>query len=341
MREQRGVVLVMVLWALTVLMVISLELARTMRIEALTADTYHQEVETYYLALAGLHRALYGVMRAQQEGRSLLDARSNIGGLQKGLSSTEQKSAAQERQEIWARGDGRWQSEEFGAGGYWVRVVDEGGKINLNRVDEISLRQAFVNLGFAVKESEAITDAILDWRDTDSLVRLHGAESDDYLAQRVPYPAKDGLFDTLDELLLVRGVTPALFYGQGGPGLQDLFSVYSAGASNAPNLLTASALVIRAVLGLDAELAEDLVNRRGDVSPTELAGLFPAGADARGFNFGLPTVMTIDSIGYLNEGGVTRRVSAVVQRQGVNGFRFLRWQDRYEGVGAPAPAQTQ
>lgn len=341
MKDQRGVVLIMVIWALTILMVISLELARTMRIEALTADTYHQEVETYYLALAGLHRALYAVLRAQQQGRSMLDSSRGVGGLQRGLSSDQQKSAAQEIQDIWVRGDGRWQTEEFGAGGYWVRVVDEGGKINLNRVDETTLRQVFVNLQFDVKDSENMTDAILDWRDTDSLVRLHGAESDDYLAQRVPYPAKDGPFDTLDELLLVQGVTPALFYGQGGSGLRDLFSVYSAGTSNSPNLLTASALVIRAVLGIDAQMAEDLVNRRAEANSTELASLFPSGSNSRGLNLSLPTVVTIDSIGYLNDGGITRRVSAVVQRQGVNGFRFLRWQDRYEGVGSPAPEQAQ
>ena len=341
MSRQRGVVLIMVMWALTVLMVISLELARTMRIEGLTAETYHQEVETYYLALAGVHRALYAVLRAQQQGRSMLQAPGGIGGLQKGLSSNEQKSVAQEKQEIWVRGDGRWETEEFGAGGYWVRVVDEGGKVNLNQVDEPTLRQTFVNLGFEVKDSEIITDAILDWRDTDSLVRLHGAESDDYLAQRVPYPAKDGPFDTLDELLLVHGVTPALFYGQGGSGLRDLFSVYSAGTSNAPNLLTASAMVIRAVLGLDPELAQDLVNRRADSNSTNLASLFPAGANTGGLNLSLPTVVTVDSIGYLHDGGITRRISAVVQRQGVNGFRFLRWQDRYEGVGSPAPTQGQ
>jgi len=235
------------------------------------------------------------------------------------------------------RGDGRWQSEEFGAGGYWVRVVDEGGKINLNQADEASLRQAFVNLGFAVEESETLTDAILDWRDPDSLVRMHGAESDDYLAQRTPYPAKDGPFDTLDELLLVRGVTPALFYGQGGGGLRDLFSVYSSGGTSGPNLLTASALVIRAVTGLDAGMAEDLVNRRGGANSNELASLFPSGANGQGLNLSLPDTVTIDSIGYLNNGDITRRVAAVVQRQGVNSFRFLRWQDRYVGDGAPTP----
>jgi general secretion pathway protein K len=341
MKNERGIVLIMVIWALTVLMVISIELARTMRIEGLTAETYHQEVETYYLALAGLHRALYAVLRAQQQGQSMLNAPGGVGGLQRGLSRDNQQGVAHEKQDIWARGDGRWQTEEFGAGGYWVRVLDESGKINLNRVDEAALRQTFVNLGFEVKASEELTDTILDWRDTDSLVRLHGAESDDYLAQRIPYPAKDGPFDTLDELLLVRGVTPALFYGRGGPGLRDLFTVYSASPSNSPNLLTASALVIRAVLGVDADMAEDLVRRRADANSTDLAGLFPSGSNARGLNFGLPTVVTVESIGYLSTGGITRRVSAVIQRQGVNGFRFLRWQDRYEGIGSPAPSQTQ
>jgi general secretion pathway protein K len=338
MRNERGIVLIMVIWALTVLMVISIELARTMRIEGLTAETYHQEVETYALALAGIHRALYATLRAQQQGRSMADAPGGIGGLQRGLSRDNQQGAVKEKQDIWARGDGRWLTEEFGAGGYWVRVLDESGKINLNRVDEIALRQAFTNLGFEVKPSEELTDTILDWRDTDSLVRLHGAESDDYLAQRIPYPAKDGPFDTLDELLLIRGVTPALFYGQGGAGLRDLFTVYSGGSSNSPNLLTASALVIRALLGVDADMAEDLVRRRGEANSTDLAALFPSGTNARGLNFGLPTVVTIESIGYLNTGGVSRRVSAVVQRQGVNGFRFLRWQDRYEGIGSPAPS---
>jgi hypothetical protein len=102
-------------------------------------------------------------------------------------------------------------------------------------------------------------------------------------------------------------------------------------------LLTASAVVIQAVLGLDAGLVEDLVRRRGDSNSTELAGLFPGAGGRGGLNLSLPTVVTIDSIGYLNTGGVTRRVSAVIQRQGINGFRFLRWQDRYEGVGDTKP----
>jgi general secretion pathway protein K len=267
----------------------------------------------------------------------MLTTTGRVGGLGRGQES----QAQEERQDIWARGDGQWRNEEFGAGGYWVRVVDEGGKINLNQVDEATLRQTFANIGFDVKSSEQLTDAILDWRDTDSLVRLHGAESDDYLSQRVPYPAKDGPFDTLDELLLVRGVTPALFYGRGGPKVQDLFTVYSQGGAAAPNLVTASPVVVQAVLGLDADMAEDLVRRRAETTSTEMASLLPGGAGGRGLNLALPSVMTIESIGYLNTEGVSRRVSAVVQRMGFNGFRFLRWQDQQEGTGVSTPPAAE
>jgi general secretion pathway protein K len=326
MKNERGIILIVVVWALTLLMVIAAEMAHTMRLEGLTADTYQEEVVTYYLAMAGLQRALYQLGRAQQRGLTMLNQPGALGRMQ--------QQQQEEQLDVWVRGDGRWQSEEFGAGGYWVRVNDEGGKINLNQVDESALRQTFTNLGFDAKFGEALTDAILDWRDTDSLVRLHGAESDYYLTLPIPYPAKDGPFDMLDELLLVRGVTPTLFYG----GLRDLFTVYSGGGGGTTNLLTAGPLVLQAVMGIDAAAAQDLVQRRGEANSLDLANLMPGGA-GRGMNFGLPTVVTVESIGYLNTGGVTRRLSAVVQRIGLNQFRFLRWQDRQEGSTAPPPTQ--
>jgi len=325
-KNERGVILVVVVWALTLLMVFAAELASTMRLEGLTAGIYQEEVEAYYLALAGLHRALYQWGRAQQQGMTMLNQPGALGRMQQ----------QEEHQDIWTRGDGRWQSEEFGAGGYWVRVNDEGGKISLNQADEVALRQSFTNLGFDPKFGDALSDAILDWRDTDSFVRLHGAETEYYLSLPIPYPAKDGPFDTLDELLLVRGVTPALFYG----GLRDLFTVYSTGGGANLNLLTAGPLVLQAALGIDADAARDLVQRRAEANSLDLANLMPGGA-GRGLNFGLPSIVTIESIGYLNTGGVTRRLSAVVQRVGLNQFRFLRWQDRQEGAGLPPPTQAE
>jgi general secretion pathway protein K len=166
---------------------------------------------------------------------------------------------------------------------------------------------------------------------------MHGAENDYYLSLPIPYPAKDGLFHLPEELLLVRGVTPALFYGREGPALRDLFTVY--GNAGDPNLVTASPLVLRAVLGMDQQMIDELVRNRTKASGANLAGLFPGGGGGGAVNFGLPQIVTIESIGYRNDGGVTRRVAAVVQRLGANNFRFLRWQDRIDS--SETPVQTE
>ena len=340
MKRERGIILIIVMWGLMVLMVLAAELARAVRLEGLTTEVYQQEVSAYYFATAGLQRALYQIVRAQQQGRNMLNMPGGLFGQQFGFrppGTSGQQAEEQQQLDVWIRGDGRWKQEEFATGGYWVRVIDEGGKINLNQVDEATLRQTFTNLGFDAKLGELLTDTIQDWRDTDSLARIHGAENDYYLSLPVPYPAKDGPFDSVEELLLVSGVTPALFYGREGPALRELFTVYTA-AGGAVNLLTASPVVLQAVLGLDAAATRDLIQRRSEASGANLAGLFPGGA-GRGVNLGLPQIVTIESIGYLNGSNVTRRVSAIVQRAGGNGFRFVRWKDRVDGGETPTPQE--
>jgi hypothetical protein len=86
---------------------------------------------------------------------------------------------------------------------------------------------------------------------------------------------------------------------------------------------------LQAVLGIDATAARDIVQQRTEAGRADLANLMPGGVGGAS-NFSLPVVVTIESIGYLNTGNVTRRVAAVVQRSGPNGFLFLRWQDRQE-----------
>lgn len=58
-----------------------------------------------------------------------------------------------------------------------------------------------------------IADAILDWLDEDDLARTNGAEAEYYQALDPPYSPADGPLASIDELLLVRGVTPELLYG--------------------------------------------------------------------------------------------------------------------------------
>jgi DNA uptake protein ComE-like DNA-binding protein len=95
-------------------------------------------------------------------------------------------------------------------------LIDESGKLNLNAVaalelDEEQLRNMFLNIP---NMTEDVADSILDWIDEDSDPRAFGAESDLYQTLMPPYFAKDGPLESLDELLLVSGVTPELLYGE-------------------------------------------------------------------------------------------------------------------------------
>ncbi len=112
--------------------------------------------------------------------------------------------------------------DEANPEGFRYGLVDESSKLNLNVLpfwDESLGRQ---NPGISVRTdvlgalpemTDEIADAILDWLDSNDDSREFGAESSYYRSQSPPYEAKNGPLDSLDELLLVRGVTPELLFG--------------------------------------------------------------------------------------------------------------------------------
>src|SRR5689334_19891693 len=118
MKDERGIVLIIVLWTMTILMMLAAELVQSSRIEGRTANVYQQDITAYYLATAGVHRAMYQVLRAQQQGLNLLTM--GLGG-QSGpprggfspLGGQGQQSEGE--QDVWLRGDGRWKREKFGS----------------------------------------------------------------------------------------------------------------------------------------------------------------------------------------------------------------------------------
>lgn len=94
-------------------------------------------------------------------------------------------------------------------------VGDECGKINLNALLSIDKtgKTAHAMLMALPKMTEEIADCILDWIDADDRPRTMGAEDDFYAGLQPPYHCKNGPLNSLEELLLVRGVTPELLFG--------------------------------------------------------------------------------------------------------------------------------
>ena len=95
-------------------------------------------------------------------------------------------------------------------------LIDESSKINLNTLvfsDELQEGSAREILMQLPEMTEEIADSILDWIDSDDEARENGVESDFYQGLSPGYAAKNGPMDSLDEILLVRGVTPQLLFG--------------------------------------------------------------------------------------------------------------------------------
>lgn len=102
--------------------------------------------------------------------------------------------------------------------GYRMGIEDESARLNLNTVLVADARNPEAKLGRTLLMSlpgmtESIADAILDWIDEDDEPREFGCERDYYTGLTTPYEPQNGPLESIDQLLLVRDVTPELLYG--------------------------------------------------------------------------------------------------------------------------------
>ncbi len=99
-------------------------------------------------------------------------------------------------------------------------IADEFGKLNLNAIIDAQTGQEQPILIEALRilfESRAVeadpVDAILDWIDLDEAPRPGGVESDYYQSLETPYASRNGPMDSIEELLLIPGITPEAYFG--------------------------------------------------------------------------------------------------------------------------------
>jgi len=105
-----------------------------------------------------------------------------------------------------------------GDGQITIKIEDEQSKVNVSVLaNEFSpqtkfypiIQRLMINLGYPMD----IADAILDWVDINEIRSPYGAESDHYENLPIPYKSKNYALDSINELLMVKGITPEIFYG--------------------------------------------------------------------------------------------------------------------------------
>ena len=92
-----------------------------------------------------------------------------------------------------------------------ISVAGEAGKANPNLASSQLLSRLIQSQGYDSDKSNALADAILDWRDPDDLSRLNGAEAHHYRAAGLDYEPTNTPFQHLAELQRVLGMEPQLY----------------------------------------------------------------------------------------------------------------------------------
>jgi general secretion pathway protein K len=303
--SQEGIALLTVLWVLVVLMVIVFSFSFAIRTETQATVSFKEGIEKKFLAEAGLERAFLEILYRRQ-------------------------NLNQEVLETW-KADGTVYEDQLGEGAYRVKIGDESGKVDINTAPEVLLRNLVANLGLEEGLTDTIVDSILDWKDADDFYRLHGAESDYYQSLPNPYKAKNAPFDTLEELLLVKGVTPGILYGDGQTkGLIQFLTVH--GKGNKINVNAAPKEVLMALPGMSAEMADAIITYRQVVeikNLQDIAGILGANqALMQPFiSLGSSNTFTVESLGYKKDPQSGYGIRATVLLTGENRFKYLYYKN--------------
>lgn len=188
--------LILVLMLLVFVVALALALGREVRVELSVAARQADEVRLRALADSAIDRAMAELRLDTTAGDTLRETWRN--------DDATFKAAPRDGGRVW------WLITEPDPGdGREVRYGfrDEASKLDLN----LATREQLLALPMVTAEA---VDAILDWRDDDDEPNDLGAESAYYGALDPAYTAKNAFFESLDELLRVRGVDELMLYGE-------------------------------------------------------------------------------------------------------------------------------
>lgn len=287
--RQGGIALLIVLWMLALLSIIALAYSGMTRMESQLTSNIVRDAKARALAESGFWLGVNDLIKAPDDRRFTADGtRINFG------QSPEQK--------------------------LFISILDETGKIDLNKTSDQLLESLLASTGIDAEQNPYLRDAILDWRDRDQLKRVNGAEDDDYEAAGYPYGAKDGAFNSVEELAQIAGMTRELY-----DKLQPLVTIHSMQAR--VRLSTAPRPVLLALPGMTEDLVDQIIAERTVNDTAILASILPDAVRPYVFTAGRGNVYTITS--EANVSGMIARlqVTVLLKRAGNRPITILDWQE--------------
>ena len=153
---------------------------------------------------------------------------------------------------------------EMGESTATVDVQPEAGRRNVNKLGDEDWEELLDQAGVPEEDWPELIDCFMDWTDEGDEHRLNGAEEDDAYYKEQGYVPKNAPLDTVDELMLIKGFTPAIVYGGPPPdpkseplrGIAHLLTTFGDGKVN---VNTASREVLMTLTAANGKMMDDWV----------------------------------------------------------------------------------
>ena len=318
-RGSEGAALLAVLWLAAALSAIAFTLANSVRGDVERSSTDADSLKAYYLATGAIDRTLVyiesagafpgpdGKPRFQPQITRILDL-------------------------------------DFPIGTARVEYIPENAKLNVNLAPPPLLNNLLVALGVDPARAQAIVAGIVDWRSGTPGGSF--SEFDQYYMSLTPsFRARHASLQEIEELLMVRGVTPELFYGGytrdaqdrlvRHDGLRDCLSVYGSNGLLDVNTVTPEVMV---AIGIPPSSAAGIVALRNIAPIQNLGQLGPfrnGGPGVARLGMAGGSIVTLRATARLRlpDGrfsDVHRTVAAMVKLLGPEfspPFQIMRWYD--------------
>jgi type II secretory pathway component PulK len=185
----RGAILIVAMWVLVVLVGLVLVLGQTMRIEIASSANEFSTLQAQSVEQGAIQYVLYNL--ASLQGQMPLATNMPCEAVQVGKGA------------FWILRSNET-TDDFT---YCFGVTDECSKVNLNTADLSTLEM------LSDMTSE-LAPCIIDWRTAGDTASPGGAKNDYYATLPDPYTCKEGPFETVEELFLVKGADADLMYGE-------------------------------------------------------------------------------------------------------------------------------
>ncbi len=329
--RQKGGALLAVLWLSAALSAIAFAVATTVRTETLRTASHAEGIRTHYLAQGSVDRALLWILWGMNGNYTLPNGAPR-----------------------YYKPPMPYLRFDYPSGVAVVEIIPESARINVNAAQPDDIAHILMAVGADPTTAAQITSNILAWR---SAPQGDAPSPQQFLSRTPTFQARHTSFQETEELLLVRGMTPELFYGkfernQEGRlvprgGLRDCLTVYGPGNNVDANTATPEMLV---ALGFPPDMARAIVLRRLNLPYRNMEDLnaITGGHPAAGrLKIGGGVIWTIRATARLKIGNgqlsdLARTVAATVTfhpafAQDDPPYRIMRWRDEPWTPSVPLP----